>query len=181
MWNGITKTLSLECTQKLIPKTYTNKPRLPFCKRLFATYEGRAIADEELIKESDDWAVEETNFCLGRFPAHTYFPETADMARRTLQLMETQKSRMFTRLRDGTVIPVMGQMIHAVYDNPDTLFNYFERPVVKYTWDETYDDAWEDEEEGPEYDEGVLPEAPIETMDPAMAELELIRRTTGGI
>lgn len=91
---------------------------------------------------------------------------------------------MFTRLRDGTVIPVMGQMIHAVYDKPDTLFNYFERPVVKYTWDETYDDAWEDEEEGPEYeDQPDLPpyEGPIETMDPALAELELIRRTTGGI
>lgn len=25
------------------------------CRRRFATYEGRAIADEELTKESDDW------------------------------------------------------------------------------------------------------------------------------
>lgn len=79
--------------------------------RHFTVYEGRAIADEELIKKSDDWvkrminlnmkkwflrlcfaiqAVEETNFCFGRFPRTTYFPETSDLARRTLMLMEGQ-------------------------------------------------------------------------------------------
>lgn len=64
---------------------------------------------------------------------------------------------MFTRLRDGTVVPFMSQLPQSAFDAPDTVWNYFERQTIKYTWDETYDDAWEEEE--PEFEEGELPDS----------------------
>ena len=44
------------------------------------------VQDSELIKQKDDWVIEETNFCLGRmsFPR---FRETDDLARRTQMFM----------------------------------------------------------------------------------------------
>lgn len=34
--------------------------------RSFGAYEGQPVKSEDLIKKSDDWVIEETNFCLGR-------------------------------------------------------------------------------------------------------------------
>lgn len=87
---------------------------------------------------------------------------------------------MFTRLRDGTVVPVMSQVVYNIFDAPDTLFNYFEKPICKFTWDETYDEAWEAEE--PEFEEGELPPAVEEKplRDPSFSELDLVRRASGG-
>lgn len=86
---------------------------------------------------------------------------------------------MFTRLRDGTVIPFMAQLVHSVFDIPDTLWNYFEKPIMKYTWDETYEDAWE-EDELPEFETGDLPpEHPQERKDLEFSESDLVRRASG--
>merc|ERR1719281_1192219 len=74
---------------------------LGLTRRCFSEYEGQSVADDQLVKKSDDWAIEETNFCLGRisFPR---FKETDDLARRTQHLMDTQLGVQHTRLRDGT-------------------------------------------------------------------------------
>eukprot|EP00405_Crypthecodinium_cohnii_P017330 CAMPEP_0206446764 /NCGR_PEP_ID=MMETSP0324_2-20121206/16336_1 /ASSEMBLY_ACC=CAM_ASM_000836 /TAXON_ID=2866 /ORGANISM="Crypthecodinium cohnii, Strain Seligo" /LENGTH=96 /DNA_ID=CAMNT_0053915309 /DNA_START=123 /DNA_END=409 /DNA_ORIENTATION=+ len=70
-------------------------------QRFFSEYEGQTVVDEQLVKKSDDWAIEETNFCLGRM-SFVRYKETDDLARRTLHLMDTQLAKQHTRLRDGT-------------------------------------------------------------------------------
>ncbi|CAE8603329.1 unnamed protein product [Polarella glacialis] len=58
-------------------------------QRLFSDYEGQNVTDDQLVKKSDDWAIEETNFCLGR-TSFVRFKETDDLARRTKHLMDCQ-------------------------------------------------------------------------------------------
>ncbi|CEM09173.1 unnamed protein product [Vitrella brassicaformis CCMP3155] len=113
--------------------------------RWFGAYDGQPVTDAQLVKKDPDWVIEETNFCIGRigFVRHK---ETDDMARRTLRIFDTQLPRMQTRLRDGTVIPAMGFYMDHIVDRPAPLHNFVEKPVLKYTWDETYDEAWEDVE-----------------------------------
>eukprot|EP00403_Amphidinium_massartii_P014811 CAMPEP_0178414910 /NCGR_PEP_ID=MMETSP0689_2-20121128/23279_1 /TAXON_ID=160604 /ORGANISM="Amphidinium massartii, Strain CS-259" /LENGTH=128 /DNA_ID=CAMNT_0020036213 /DNA_START=123 /DNA_END=509 /DNA_ORIENTATION=+ len=110
--------------------------------RNFSAYDGKNVKDEELVKKADDWAIEETNFCLGRmsFPR---FKETDDLARRTKHLMDTQLSLQHTRLRDGTVIPFTGLFLHEVLDKPAPIHIFTEQPLLKWTWDETYDEAYD--------------------------------------
>eukprot|EP00389_Voromonas_pontica_P010394 GDKH01015802.1.p1 GENE.GDKH01015802.1~~GDKH01015802.1.p1 ORF type:complete len:163 (+),score=14.94 GDKH01015802.1:151-639(+) len=116
--------------------------------RAFSAYEGQEVSDAQLIKKSDDWAIEETNFCFGRKGPPRY-KATDDQARRTLYLMDTQLCRMHTRLRDGTVIPYMNFELTWMNDVPVPEHTYVEKPIIKYTWDETYDDAWEDAPSAP--------------------------------
>eukprot|EP01068_Selenidium_serpulae_P000200 Selendium_serpulae@DN1029_c0_g1_i1.p1 len=106
-------------------------------------YGGMRVQDWQLVKKSDDWVVEETNFCLGRRPAQFRFQETDDMARRVLKVIEAQPCYMHTRLRDGTCIPFMH--IHAadVEERPKPIFGCNEDILVKFTWDESYDEAYE--------------------------------------
>lgn len=87
---------------------------------------------------------------------------------------------MFTRLRDGTVIPVMCQVMFAIYDSPDSIYNYFERLVIKYTWDETYDEAWEQEE--PEFEEYhvIEPEPDKDTGSPNVTQADFARKASSG-
>lgn len=92
-------------------------------------------------------------------------------------VIRLQPRRMFTRLRDGTVIPFMSQTVYSAFDSPDSTWNYFERPITKYTWDETYDDAWEEEE--PEFEEGELPPAE-QDLDPTFTESDFMRRASAG-
>lgn len=47
--------------------------------------EGKPVSDAELVKKSDDWAIEETNVCLGRV-TFVRFKEMDDLARRTQRL-----------------------------------------------------------------------------------------------
>merc|ERR1719394_420219 len=93
-------------------------------------------------KKSDDWAIEGTNFCLGRicFPR---YKETDDLARRTQYLMDTQLSKQHTRLRDGTVIPFTGMFLDDIIDKPGPCHIFTGMPLLKWTWDETYDEAYE--------------------------------------
>merc|ERR1719287_443068 len=110
--------------------------------RCFSGYDGRVIKDSELVKQKDDWVIEETNFCLGRvtFPR---FRETDDLARRTQMLMDSQLNKQHTRLRDGTVIPVMDLYANGIVDKPCSAHIFVEQPLIKYTWDETYDEAYD--------------------------------------
>merc|ERR1719265_2767400 len=73
-------------------------------QRFFSEYEGQNVTDAQLVKKSDDWVIEETNFCLGR-TTYVRFKDTDDLARRTQHLMDTQLAKQHTRLRDGTVSP----------------------------------------------------------------------------
>ena len=34
--------------------------------RAMSAYAGQVLKDGDLVKKKDDWAIEETNFCLGR-------------------------------------------------------------------------------------------------------------------
>merc|ERR1711920_987584 len=86
-------------------------------RRCFSDYEGMNVTDEQLVKKSDDWAIEETNFCLGRI-SYVRYKETDDLARRTQHLMDTQLSRQHTRLRDGTVIPFTALFLDDMIDKP---------------------------------------------------------------
>mmetsp|Transcript_29498 Transcript_29498/g.53753 ORF Transcript_29498/g.53753 Transcript_29498/m.53753 type:complete len:143 (-) Transcript_29498:123-551(-) len=110
--------------------------------RHFSAYEGKDVKSEELVKKSDDWAIEETNFCLGRVGDPRY-KETDDLARRTQYLMDTQLNKQHTRLRDGTVIPVTGLYLHECLDKPAPIHIFTEWPLLKWTWDETYDEAYD--------------------------------------
>jgi len=112
--------------------------------RSFSSYDGQNVTDDQLIKKSDDWVIEETNFCLGR-RTWPRFKETDDTARRVMQLQDSQLVRLHTRLRDGTCIPVMAMCLIDLSERPAAEHMFWEHPIVKYTWDETYDDAWEDE------------------------------------
>lgn len=111
--------------------------------RHFSAYEGQPVTSEQLIKQSDDWVIEETNFCLGRTAA-LRFKETDDLAHRVLHVMDSQLAKMHTRLRDGTCIPVMGMHIPDICDDPTPLHQFVEMPLLKWTWDETYSEAYED-------------------------------------
>merc|ERR1719197_92817 len=91
-------------------------PVLKSC-RFFSEYEGQNVEDEQLVKKSDDWAIEETNFCLGR-TSFVRFKETDDLARRTKHMMDTQLAKQHTRLRDGTVIPYTALFLTDVLDKP---------------------------------------------------------------
>ncbi|PHJ16326.1 hypothetical protein CSUI_009861 [Cystoisospora suis] len=117
-------------------------------QRSFGAYEGQPVKSEDLIKKSDDWVIEETNFCLGRV-APVRFKETDDLAHRVLHLMDSQLVKMHTRLRDGTCIPVMGLYILDVVDKPTPLHQCMETPLLKWTWDHTYSEAYE-EKKNPE-------------------------------
>merc|ERR1712154_673437 len=86
-------------------------------KRFFSEYEGQNVTDEQLVKKSDDWAIEETNFCLGRL-SFVRFKETDDLARRTKHLMDSQLPKQHTRLRDGTVIPFTALFLDDIIDKP---------------------------------------------------------------
>ena len=113
-------------------------------KRLFGVYEGQDVSSEQLVKKSDDWVVEETNFCLGRRTNWPRFKEEDDLARRTMQMMDSQMNKMHTRLRDGTVIPFTSMYLDQMIDYPIPLHVFVETPLLKYTWDETYEDAYDD-------------------------------------
>merc|ERR1719343_1795828 len=111
-------------------------------QRFFSEYEGQNVTDDQLVKKSDDWAIEETNFCLGR-TSFVRFKETDDLARRTKHLMDTQLAKQHTRLRDGTVIPYTALFLTDVLDKPGPVHIFTEQPLLKWTWDETYDEAYE--------------------------------------
>merc|ERR1719240_1862677 len=117
-------------------------PALRPTLRFFSEYEGQHVRDEQLVKKSDDWAIEETNFCLGRI-SFVRYRETDDLARRTQHLMDCQLSRQHTRLRDGTVIPVTGLFLDDILDKPGPVHIFTEMALLKWTWDETYDEAYE--------------------------------------
>eukprot|EP00928_Gymnodinium_smaydae_P095786 TRINITY_DN82_c0_g2_i1.p1 TRINITY_DN82_c0_g2~~TRINITY_DN82_c0_g2_i1.p1 ORF type:complete len:152 (+),score=41.87 TRINITY_DN82_c0_g2_i1:104-559(+) len=113
-----------------------------FGVRHFSEYEGQNVSDDQLVKKADDWVIEETNFCLGRvsFPR---FKETDDLARRTQHLMDCQLAKQHTRLRDGTVIPYTVLFLDDILDKPGPAHIFTEQPLLKWTWDETYDEAYE--------------------------------------
>lgn len=71
------------------------------------------------------------------------FKDTDDLARRTLQIMDSQLSKMHTRLRDGTCVPYMTLSLHQVVDRPCPNHVFIEQPLLKWTWDEAYDEAYE--------------------------------------
>ncbi|UKJ90220.1 hypothetical protein MACJ_001151 [Theileria orientalis] len=113
-------------------------------KRSFASvYSGKDISSKDLEKKDPNWAIEETNFCLGKV-TEMIFKDTDDLARRTLQIMDSQLSRMHTRLRDGTCVPYMTLSLHQVVDRPIPNHVFVEQPLLKWTWDEAYDEAYED-------------------------------------
>ena len=112
--------------------------------RRFGVYEGQDVSSEQLIKKNDDWVVEETNFCLGRRTIWPRFKEEDDLARRTMQLMDSQMNKMHTRLRDGTVIPFTAMYLDQMIDYPIPLHVFVETPLLKYTWDEHYEEAYDD-------------------------------------
>jgi len=98
-----------------------------------------------LIKKSDDWVIEETNFCLGRVARLRYL-ETDDLAHRVKHLMDSQTVKMHTRLRDGTCIPVSGLFLSDVMDKPTPTHIFQELPLLKWTWDETYEEGFEEKQ-----------------------------------
>jgi hypothetical protein len=110
--------------------------------RILSFFEGRTVRSEELVKKQPDWVIEETNFCLGRM-GPVQFREEDDLPRRSLQLMNTQVNKMHTRLRDGTCIPYMSLFLPDLLDKPIPAHTFLERPLLKYTWDETYEEAYE--------------------------------------
>ena len=118
-------------------------PMKRLSRRLLSVYEGRTVTSEELVKKSEDWVIEETNFCLGRATTPQFNAED-DLPRRALQLMNTQINKMHTRLRDGTCIPYMSLFLPDLLDKPIPAHSFVERPLIKYTWDETYEEAYED-------------------------------------
>ena len=61
--------------------------------------------------------------------------------------METQIVKMHTRLRDGTVIPVTGRELFEVIETPQPGHKFHEQPLVKFTWDNIYNEALEDVEQ----------------------------------
>ncbi|CDR97228.1 hypothetical protein, conserved [Babesia bigemina] len=111
-------------------------------RRFGAVYAGRYVTSDQLEKKDPNWAIEETNFCLGKI-SELRFKDTDDLARRTLQIMDSQLSKMHTRLRDGTCVPYMALSLHQVVDRPCPNHVFIEQPLLKWTWDEAYDDAYE--------------------------------------
>merc|ERR1712085_87563 len=92
---------------------------------------------------NDDWVIEETNFCLGR-TANIRFRETDDMARRVKRILEHQTCYMHTRLRDGTVIPFSSYGIMGIMERPIAAETHLEQAVIKWCWDQCYDEAFDD-------------------------------------
>merc|ERR1712054_749055 len=88
-------------------------------QRFFSEYEGQSVTDDQLVKKSDD------------------------LARRTKHLMDTQLAKQHTRLRDGTVIPFTALYLDDIIDKPGPAHIFTEMPLLKWTWDETYDEAYE--------------------------------------
>ncbi|VWU49151.1 cytochrome c oxidase subunit ApiCOX18, putative [Hepatocystis sp. ex Piliocolobus tephrosceles] len=115
--------------------------QIPKC--FFSVYTGKHVSDSDLVKKKDDWYIEETNFCLGRV-TKLRFSEKDDMARRVLKIMDSQLSKMYTRMRDGTVIPFMSFYLNDVIDKPAPNHQFIEQPLIKWTWDEAYDEAYEE-------------------------------------
>lgn len=111
--------------------------------RSFGAYAGQAVSDQDLVKQSDDWAIEETNFCLGK-RTHIRFSEHEDLAHRLKRIMESQTVRMHTRLRDGTCIPYTAINLEQLADKPCPTHTYLECPLLKWTWDDVYDEAIDD-------------------------------------
>merc|ERR1719471_1720328 len=125
-----------------VPSTAIPAPALmTMGRRWFSEYEGQNVTDADLVKQ-DDWVIEETNFCLGRV-SFVRFKETDDLARRTKHLMDCQLSKQHTRLRDGTVIPFTALFLDDIIDKPGPAHIFTEQPLLKWTWDETYDEAYE--------------------------------------
>ena len=58
--------------------------------------------------------------------------------------MDSQMNKMHTRLRDGTVIPFTAMYLDTMIDYPIPLHVFVEQPLLKYTWDETYEEAYDD-------------------------------------
>eukprot|EP00392_Amoebophrya_sp_AT5.2_P000284 g284.t1 len=100
-----------------------------------------AVTGKELEKGADDWVIEETNFNFGTVSA-----ETEDLARRTKRLLETNPCFMHTRLRDGTCVPYMQPDLLALAEKPFVFHAFHETPLIKWTWDEIYDEALEEED-----------------------------------
>ncbi|EEQ99718.1 conserved hypothetical protein [Perkinsus marinus ATCC 50983] len=141
----------------------------PVGARLFSIYEGQTVQESELIPQEDDWVIEETNFCLGR-NCYVRFREEDDLARRALHQMDSQLNKMHTRLRDGTVIPYMSFHPDEMVDRPAPIHTFSEKPLLKWTWDETYEEAYDDPE-APSYKRVPYPgdaqtEAPEEVEEP---------------
>jgi len=111
-------------------------------RRAFGSYEGQNIRDEDLVPDSNDWMVEETNFCFGR-SARPRFKETDDLYRRVQHIMNCQLNRMHTRLRDGTVIAYTDLYPDGMCDKPCEMHQFSENPVMKWTWDEAYEEAYD--------------------------------------
>jgi len=127
------------------PRSIAKNIRAP-ASRSFSAYAGQNVEDKDLVKQHEDWAVEETNFCLGRV-GHVRYREEDDLARRTLQLIESQYSRMHTRLRDGTCIPVSALYLDDMIDWPAPNHIFVEMPLLKWTWDATYEESYKSYEE----------------------------------
>jgi hypothetical protein len=111
-------------------------------RRWFSAYESQPVTEEDLVKKSDDWVIEETNFCLGRM-GDIRFKETDDLARRTLHLMQSQLNLQHTRLRDGTCIPFTTMHLNEMLDQPEPAHIWIEQPLLKWTWDEQYSEAYD--------------------------------------
>ncbi|CAD7974225.1 unnamed protein product [Amoebophrya sp. A25] len=120
-------------------------PAVGTLQRRFAGSYSQAVTGKELEKGADDWVIEETNFNFGR-AAPRRFKETEDLARRTKRIIETSECFMHTRLRDGTVVPTCAIDLLMLSEKPFVLHAFHEAPLFKFTWDEIYDDALEEEE-----------------------------------
>jgi len=118
----------------------------PAATRQFSAYAGQNVDGNQLEKQHEDWAVEETNFCLGRV-GNVRYKEEDDLARRTLQLLESQYSRMHTRLRDGTCIPVSALYLDDMIDWPAPAHIFVEMPLLKWSWDSTYEESYKSYED----------------------------------
>ena len=66
---------------------------------------------------------------------------------RTQHLMDSQLSKQHTCLRDGTVIPYTAIFLDDMLDKPGPVHIFTELPLLQWTWDETYDEAYEKPEE----------------------------------
>eukprot|EP00397_Hematodinium_sp_SG-2012_P039334 GEMP01042926.1.p1 GENE.GEMP01042926.1~~GEMP01042926.1.p1 ORF type:complete len:132 (+),score=18.48 GEMP01042926.1:61-456(+) len=126
----------------LIARQLSRAARRVHQVRQFSAYAGQNVTDDDLVKKSDDWAIEETNFCLGR-TSQVRYQEEDDLARRTLLLIESQTNRMHTRLRDGTCIPVQAVFLDEMVDKPAPAHIFVEMPLLKWTWDGVYEEAFD--------------------------------------
>merc|ERR1719326_1283294 len=129
-------------SRRLGSRVGSSSLRRPVFARHFSAYEGQPVKDSQLVKKNNDWVIEETNFCLGRV-SFVRYKDTDDLARRTQHLMDTQINKMHTRLRDGTCIPVMALFLDDMVDKPGPAHIFAEMPLLKWTWDEAYEEAYD--------------------------------------